>query len=115
MSELKPCPFCGQMPVIKKAGTTGYWWIGCEIHINPEQGCGVSHSSYNKQEAINKWNTRTLERENQQLREELRQCAEALDEGYDSLSCHVSNKSSTLQAMKEALALPSVQAALKQL
>lgn len=57
--ELKPCPFCGGVPTVKQAGATRYWWVGCEIHLEPEsKGCGISHSSYNKQDAIEKWNTR---------------------------------------------------------
>lgn len=66
--SLLPCPFCGRAPTIKEVRFTAevlaaspepksYWWIGCEIdaHIT---GCGIGHSSIDKQEAIRKWNTR---------------------------------------------------------
>ena len=58
-TALLPCPFCGQPPVIKMAGWTSYWWVGCEIHLDMEStGCGVSQSDYDKTRAIEKWNTR---------------------------------------------------------
>jgi hypothetical protein len=58
-TELLPCPFCGQQPVVKMAGRTNYWWVGCEIHLRIEApGCGVSHSDYDRTMAIKKWNTR---------------------------------------------------------
>jgi len=58
-SEMKPCPFCGQQPVVKQAGKTNYWWVGCEIHLGLEHhGCGVCHSDYDKSKAIEKWNQR---------------------------------------------------------
>lgn len=57
--ELLPCAHCGGAPVIKQAGKTKYWWVGCEIHLVSEsRGCGVGFSSYDKQVAISKWNTR---------------------------------------------------------
>lgn len=58
-TELLPCPFCGQQPVVKMAGRTNYWWVGCEIHLSVEpSGCGVCHSDYDRTRAIKKWNTR---------------------------------------------------------
>lgn len=74
--ELLPCPFCGARAVIKQAGETRYWWVGCEIHLCEEpKGCGVSRSAYDKQEAIDRWNTRpaakqleALQKENEELK-----------------------------------------------
>lgn len=61
-TELKPCPFCGKAPTIKQAGKTNYWWVGCEICLGSVcqdcNGCGVSHSNYDKSTAIEVWNTR---------------------------------------------------------
>ena len=58
-AKIKFCPFCGKPPTIKQAGRTNYWWVGCEIHLGPESsGCGVSHSDYDRAEAIRKWNER---------------------------------------------------------
>ena len=63
-AEIKACPFCGKPPTIKQAGRTNYWWVGCEIHIGPESsGCGVSHSDYDRAEAIRKWNERAGDRQ----------------------------------------------------
>jgi hypothetical protein len=61
MNEAKilACPFCGKPATVKQAGKTNYWWVGCEIHLGPESsGCGVSHSDYDREEAIRKWNIR---------------------------------------------------------
>ena len=47
--KLKPCPFCGNHPVI---GTNGIsFWVECK-------GCGVYISRSTKEEAIGMWNTR---------------------------------------------------------
>jgi hypothetical protein len=63
-AKLKACPFCGSQPVIKQAGRTNYWWVGCEIHLGIEsQGCGVCQSDYDQDKAIRKWNERAGDRE----------------------------------------------------
>ena len=63
-TQIKACPFCGKAPTVKQAGRTNYWWVGCEIHIGPESsGCGVSHSDYDRAEAIRKWNERAGDRQ----------------------------------------------------
>ncbi len=52
MSDLKPCPFCGQeLPKLWQSG--GYWKVKCV------DGCSIAISGYlNKEGAINAWNKR---------------------------------------------------------
>lgn len=77
--ELLPCPFCGANPVIKQAGTTRYWWVGCEIHLSEEpRGCGVSRSAYEKQEAIDRWNTRPAAKQLEALQNENKELKNAI-------------------------------------
>ena len=59
--KLKPCPFCGEIPVIKKSFGESKLYVECE---NPS--CNVLVQSDNcliKDEAINIWNTRAYENE----------------------------------------------------
>jgi Lar family restriction alleviation protein len=49
MSELKPCPFCGNTDLYK--GAFAYWTVSCKK-------CPASQKGETEQEAIQAWNTR---------------------------------------------------------
>lgn len=51
MKNLKPCPFCGEMPECKSRG--GYTWIVCS--------CGIETKKYNNLDTgrvVEMWNRR---------------------------------------------------------
>lgn len=55
MIELKPCPFCGEMPIIH-GGESGGYYIEC---INGDCTClPISWSYETKEKAIEAWNRR---------------------------------------------------------
>ncbi len=64
MSELKPCPFCGQPAVMdnwwrSESGTVYY--VKCEGYVKGT-GCRVSTGAYaTREEAAGNWNTRPIE------------------------------------------------------
>ena len=69
MSELKPCPFCGEKAEIKESWVyKGLYAVGCtneggcpaKNEEQDEQG-GFSIEFKSRQEAIDNWNTRPLE------------------------------------------------------
>ena len=56
---LKPCPWCGNTPILKheKLGGHNFWSVECKN----EEECPVilvTHDSETKDEAIEAWNTR---------------------------------------------------------
>ena len=57
MEELKSCPFCGTMPVIRHIGANlGTWYIECIY-----DGCSCTPETWcygTKEEAIEAWNRR---------------------------------------------------------
>lgn len=54
MSELKPCPFCGQPVRMSKSLGGEAWWVDCR--------CGVKGTmTRTEAEAIEAWNHRPLE------------------------------------------------------
>lgn len=55
MQEVKPCPFCGLIPVVEKFGLTSYWQV---VH-----SCAVIEKvairwKPNKEDAVRWWNKR---------------------------------------------------------
>ena len=62
MAELKPCPFCGEMPNRGQNTTTKKYWIGCEnprCRINPTADHHISKAVVTRE-----WNKRA---ENEEL------------------------------------------------
>ena len=55
--DIKPCPFCGEIPKITKVGKL-YYLRCCNINCTANP---MSTPFYDKQEAIEAWNTRTPE------------------------------------------------------
>lgn len=78
--ELLPCPFCGAIPqphdtdFVVSHGPSCYF-----THSYAQEGWLVGRR-------IKKWNTRSIERENQQLRDDLKVCKEALKEAGATIS-----------------------------
>jgi len=64
MSELKPCPFCGELPTKHRK----YSEVDCRVWLCPLQSIVVP---------ISQWNTRPIE---DQLRAELEKLGEAYDQ-----------------------------------
>ena len=82
MSELKPCPFCGQPGVIKTSWLSNNWYApGCTDYncpaYNPEQDeqGGFNCEFALEEEAVEEWNTRPIEDE---LRSRVEDQAEAM-------------------------------------
>jgi hypothetical protein len=68
-AELKPCPFDGRTPALKKVPTRSlnpaddYWIIACEVYLNGGEplisdGCGIYQQGRTREEVIQRWNTR---------------------------------------------------------
>lgn len=55
MTELKPCPWCGEMPTVYE---DEFIWIGCECDRCPVQPEGRIVSAEEKAELFKQWNTR---------------------------------------------------------
>ena len=60
MTELKPCPFCGGMPEMRKIYDRDYcldaWYVGCPA-------CGaMMENSFSEQDAAAVWNRRKEEK-----------------------------------------------------
>jgi len=56
MPELKPCPFCGNKPVVRK-----YWWFWSNKVFDVECklcGCEVGNDLDTEEVVINRWNVR---------------------------------------------------------
>ena len=79
MSELKPCPFCGEEArmVYFGDGTGGKL---CAIKCYACESCGPSHPEEEQQEAQEAWNLRAPDPEKQELVEALRPFATAMVE-----------------------------------
>lgn len=67
MKEVKPCPFCGEDPIIYRSDINDKWGVACDnkkCFIQP-----YTKTYTHKRIAINKWNTRikpvTLEANNE--------------------------------------------------
>lgn len=57
MTELKPCPFCGQTARLEfHPGSMNMYWVGC---TNPH--CNVVVYADDKEKAIAQWNRRLTE------------------------------------------------------
>ena len=75
MSELKPCPFCGEkVSMISIEGSTHYWCISCEV-------CEYDRFIFGtKDKVVNVWNARPAEdaktREIDNLKRALQQIVE---------------------------------------
>lgn len=54
--ELKPCPFCGRIPIVEKCGSKEYF-IRCKCGINQDK---LYHQ---KCDAIRSWNKRSYIRQ----------------------------------------------------
>lgn len=54
MTDLKPCPFCGRVPIIEDCGEHR-WFIRCE--------CGIAQDKLYAQrcDAVRRWNRRKTE------------------------------------------------------
>lgn len=53
--DLKPCPFCGNIPVLSDDGWTHTWTVECphfECYVNPQT------VAFGRERAIAAWNTR---------------------------------------------------------
>ena len=96
MSELKPCPFCGQPGVIKTSWLSNNWYApGCTDYncpaYNPEQDeqGGFNCEFALEEEAVEEWNTRPIE-------DELRSRVEELEDEIEKLKLHIETTSAML-------------------
>lgn len=65
VSELLPCPFCGNESVKAKQHIEGRWYVACNsIHCSAQSGF-----SDTREEAVESWNLRTLPRSIAALKE----------------------------------------------
>lgn len=62
MSELKPCPFCGQQPELKESAS-GLVKILCPPGECTDSGLIIAFAHYDKKKATKAWNTRNAEEE----------------------------------------------------
>lgn len=55
MADLKPCPFCGRIPVVEDCGENRYF-VRCK--------CGIAQDKlyWQRCDAVRRWNTRKINR-----------------------------------------------------
>jgi len=77
--ELKPCPFCGDIPEIYHQKDGLYWYVECGNDEDPEYGCGSMSRQYDTElEVIAAWNRRAEPHPPEQIDdiEDMRWCAD---------------------------------------
>lgn len=56
MKEVKPCPFCGEDPIVYHSDINDKWVVACDNNKCSVRPCTGLY--YHKRITVNKWNTR---------------------------------------------------------
>lgn len=98
MSDLKPCPFCGQTPELKE-----WQWprsVAYRVHCVNELCCRPCVGDYNSPEiAVERWNTRLDDRRKAELLQDVRRMEYKVEE----LEKHLDEKDAIINRLVIAL------------